>query len=224
MTQTAFATPRHRRRAYIFDLDGTLIDSLADISVALNAARGDLGMSFVDAKQVRTWVGDGLSTLCRRSAPEVDDTVLFRLAKHAAHHYAERPVVHTRTYSNILQLLNLLHSRGAPMAVLSNKPHALAVEIVARVDLAPYFAAVRGSQHEEDRKPDPRAAIEIIKSMHVAPNEVYMVGDSVVDIQTARNAGAKSVAVAWGFQNRDVLEAALPDFLVSDPLEIANLS
>jgi phosphoglycolate phosphatase len=110
-----------------------------------------------------------------------------------------------------------------PLAVLSNKPHALAVEIVARLGLAPYFTAVRGSQHEEDRKPDPRAAIEIIAAMHVAPEEVYMVGDSVVDIQTARNAGAKSVAVAWGFQNKDVLEAAEADFLVYDPLEIANL-
>lgn len=223
MTQTASATPRHRLRAYIFDLDGTLIDSLEDISVALNAARHDLGLSPVDANQVRTWVGDGLATLCRRSAPEINDTVLSRLVKRAAHRYAQRPVVHTRAYSNILQLLNLLQSRGAPMAVLSNKPHALAVEIVARLGLAPYFTTVRGSQREEDRKPDPRAAIEIIASMHVAPEEVYMVGDSVVDIQTARNAGAKSVAVAWGFQDRDVLEAAQPDFLVSDPLEIANL-
>jgi phosphoglycolate phosphatase len=223
MTQSTSATPRNRLRAYIFDLDGTLIDSLEDISVALNAARNDVGMLPVDANQVRTWVGDGLSTLCRRSAPEVNNTVLSRLVKRAAHHYAHRPVVHTRTYSNILQLLNLLQSRGAPLAVLSNKPHALTVEIVARLGLAPYFTVVRGSQHEEDRKPDPRAAIEIIAAMRVAPQEAYMVGDSVVDIQTARNAGAKSVAVAWGFQNRDVLEAAKPDFLVSDPLEIAKL-
>ncbi|HKQ47019.1 MAG TPA: HAD family hydrolase [Phycisphaerae bacterium] len=223
MTQTPSATPRDRRRAYIFDLDGTLIDSLEDISVALNAARSDLGLFPVDANQVRNWVGDGLSTLCRRSAPDVGDTVLSRLIERAAHHYAQRPVVHTGTYSNILQLLNLLQSRGAPLAVLSNKPHALAVEIVARLGLAPYFTAVRGSHHEKDRKPDPRAAIEIAALMHVAPEEVYMVGDSVVDIQTARHAGTKSVAVAWGFQNRDVLEAAQPDFFVSDPLEIANL-
>jgi phosphoglycolate phosphatase len=223
MTQSPSATSRNRPRAYIFDLDGTLIDSLADITAALNAARADLGMRPVEANQVRTWVGDGLSTLCRRSAPEIDETALSRLVKSAAHHYAQCPVVYTRSYSNILQLLNLLQSRRAMLAVLSNKPHDLAVEIVTRLELATFFAVVRGSRCEEDRKPDPHAAIDIITSMHVASDEVYMVGDSVVDIQTARNAGAKSVAVTWGFQNPDVLRAAQPDFLVSDPLEIANL-
>lgn len=223
MTQSASATPRHPLRAYIFDLDGTLIDSLDDISLALNAARAELGMSPVEANQVRTWVGDGLPTLCRRSAPEIDERALSRLVQRAADLYAHRPVVHTTMYPNILQLLNLLQSRQVPLAMLSNKPHALAVEIVARLNLASYFTVVRGSRHENDRKPDPRSVLEIAEKMHVAPEAVYLIGDSVVDIQTARNAGTKSVAVAWGFQNRDVLEAARPDFLVCDPLEIASL-
>ena len=223
MTQSTSATPLHRRRAYFFDLDGTLIDSLADISAALNAARAELGMSPAPADQVKSWVGDGLPTLCRRSAPDLDDKLLSHLVQRAAHHYNMRPVIHTATYSNILQLLNLLQSRQAPMAVLSNKPHALAVEIVVRLELAPFFAAIRGSRCEEDRKPNPRSALEIAESLRIAPLDTYLVGDSVVDIQTARNAGMKSVAVAWGFQDRDVLEAARPDFFVMDPLEIASL-
>ncbi len=224
MTQSSSKTPVRRPRAYIFDLDGTLIDSLEDISAALNAARGELGLGPVAANQVRSWVGDGLAVLCRRSAPEIDAAMHFRLVQLAARHYARRPVVHTAPYSNILQLLNLLQSGQTPMAVLSNKPHALAVEIVAQMNLSSYFAIVRGSRQEDDRKPDPRGVLEIVETMRIPPEEAYLIGDSLVDIQTARNAGTKSVAVAWGFQNRDVLEAAHPDFLVSNPLEIASLS
>jgi len=132
----------------------------------------------------------------------------------------QRPVVHTTPYPNILQLLKLLQSRSAPLAVLSNKPHALTVEIVTRLDMAFYFAVVRGSQREDDRKPDPRTALRIAEIFGTPPEDVYLIGDSRVDIQTARNAGMKSVAVTWGFQNRDDLEAAHPDFFVDDPLKI----
>lgn len=223
MTQITSSALINPPRAYLFDLDGTLVDSLDDISAALNAARDELGMPQVAPNQVRSWVGDGLSTLCRRSAPNVDVETQTRLVQLAAHHYSLRPVVHTAPYPNILQLLNLLQVRESPCAVLSNKPHALTVEIVTRLNLAPFFAVIRGAQREEERKPNPKVALQIIESWSYPLDRVYLVGDSVVDIQTARNAGLKSVAVTWGFQNRDVLEAAGPDFWVSDPLEIASL-
>lgn len=223
MTQSDSRTPARRPRAYIFDLDGTLIDSLEDISAALNAARRDLGLPPVSAIQVRSWVGDGLAALCRRSAPDGKAEMQFRLVQRSARHYAQRPVVHTAPYSNILQLLNLLQSRQSPMAVLSNKQDDLAVEIVALLKMSSYFDIVRGSRREEDRKPDPRGVLEIVQSLRIPPEQAYLIGDSVVDVQTARNAGTKSVAVAWGFQNRDALEAAHPDFFVSNPLEIAAL-
>jgi phosphoglycolate phosphatase len=223
MTQSAFSTPRDGPRAFIFDLDGTLIDSWSDIAMALNAARADLGLPSINVNQVRSWVGDGLLTLCRRSAPEFDEKALSRLVEHARQHYFCNPVVDTTVYPNILPLLNLLHSRGALLAVLSNKPHDLTLEIIARLELAPFFSVVRGSRSEEDRKPNPGSLLEIAALLNVAPAEVYLIGDSMVDIETARHAGAKSVAVTWGSQDQVKLAAARPDFLVFDPLEIASL-
>jgi phosphoglycolate phosphatase len=223
MTQITSTTPSHQPRGYLFDLDGTLVDSLRDITAALNAARSDLGMILVESNQVRSWVGDGLAALCRRSAPDADNATQTRLVQRAAQRYAERPVVDTAPYPNILQLLNLLRARSSAMAVLSNKPHALTVEILARLNLSSYFAVIQGSQREEERKPDPRAALRIAGTLGATPHDVYLIGDSRIDIQTARNAGMKSVAVTWGYQDRDVLTAADPDFCLDEPLKIAAL-
>jgi phosphoglycolate phosphatase-like HAD superfamily hydrolase len=161
MTQITSMSTSHAPCGYLFDLDGTLVDSLRDITAALNAARSDLGMIPVESNQVRSWVGDGLAALCRRSAPDADNATQTRLVERAAQRYAERPVVDTAPYPNILQLLNLLRARSSALAVLSNKPHALTIEILAHLNLSSYFAVIQGSQREEERKPDPRAALRI---------------------------------------------------------------
>jgi phosphoglycolate phosphatase len=209
--------------AFIFDLDGTLIDSLQDITSALNTALEELHRAPADAATVRSWIGDGLFTLCRRAVGEGDPALVATLVKSSGKHYVAHCVEQTRPYPKVLKMLDLLRARNAPMAVLSNKPHAVTVQIVRALGMDDYFADVRGCTVEEDKKPSPKNAIAIATALSVDPRCVFLVGDSPMDVQTARNAGMIAVAVTWGFRDRPELEAAHPDFFVDDPGEIPDL-
>jgi phosphoglycolate phosphatase len=211
-------------RALIFDLDGTLADSLEDIADALNAARAEVAaLSPVSSSQVMEWVGDGLPTLCRRACPEIDAARLERIISAASRHYARHCVHHTRLYPNILQMLRLLQARGVRMAVLSNKPHALTLAVVDQLAIAPFFHSVVGARDELHRKPSPVVPLEMARAMGVMPAEVCLIGDSEVDIQTARNAGMTIAAAAWGFRGEKKLRPAGPDWLLHDPMEVLSL-
>lgn len=210
--------------SFIFDLDGTLVDSLQDITDALNAALRDLNRAPASADQVRSWVGDGLTMLCRRALGGTSDPDLPRLVERASEQYQAHCVVHTRPYPNILKMLELLIAQGSPLAVLSNKPHAMTVEVIRVLKMDRYFVEVRGATSDEDRKPSPLAALELARRLERKPGDVFLVGDSLVDIETARRAGMKSVAVTWGFQGREFLAAERPDFLIDDPMKIFFLA
>lgn len=212
------------RTAFIFDLDGTLVDSLDDIAAALNHGLQAVGLDSAPIDEVLSWIGDGFNILCERAAPYADESVRARLRETAARRYAAHSLVHTRLYPNVLQLLALLNEGGHPKAILSNKPHAITVVIADGLGLTQHFIEVRGCLREADRKPSPRVALELAAALRRAPDEIIFVGDSVVDIETARNAGMKSAVVTWGFQKKIELEAANPDFLIESPLEIARLA
>lgn len=209
--------------AFIFDLDGTLVDSLQDISNALNSALRDLDLPQVDRDSVRQWVGDGLPTLCRRAQPRADKTVHERLIEHASNHYRRHCVRHTRPYPNILKTLDLLRGRGHKLAVVSNKPHELVEQTLRELRMTQFFDEVRGYLHERDKKPSPTVALQIATIFGCAPERVCFVGDSPIDIRTARNAGMIAMAVTWGFREIEELEAERPDYLVHSPDEIIEL-
>ena len=210
--------------AFIFDLDGTLIDSLRDTTNALNVALNQLHRASADVSMVRSWIGDGLLMLCRRAAGEDDPAVIATLAQLTSRQYQSHCVDHTRPYPKVLKMLDLLRARHMPMAVLSNKPHGVTVQIVRALGMDGYFAEVRGCAAEEDKKPSPKSAIAIASTLGVDPRRVFMVGDSPMDVETARNAGMIAVAVTWGFRDRPELKAVRPDFLVDDPDEIPDLA
>lgn len=209
--------------AYIFDLDGTLVDSLDDIADALNRALAENGLPTAPSDEVRGWVGDGLRTLCARAAPGLDPGQLERLVRSAESHYKRAVVVKTRPYPNILKMLDLLQSRSAKMAVLSNKPDALTREVVRQLNLDHFFSVVQGATTDESRKPSPDAALSIARGWGCAPGDIFFVGDSLIDIATAVNSGMVSVAVSWGFVPREKILSARPNFVVDDPLQIPNL-
>jgi phosphoglycolate phosphatase len=210
--------------AFIFDLDGTLVDSLQDITDALNAALNALHLTPAEPGMVRSWVGDGLLTLCRRAAKNDDPKMVAALVQTTSAHYQLHCAMHTRPYPKVLKMLDLLRDRNTPMGILSNKPHAFTVQLVKELGIDGYFAQIRGYQNEQDKKPSPRNAIAIAEALGVQPARVLMVGDSPMDVQTAHNAGMIAVAVTWGFRDRPELEASLPDFFVEDPGEIPNLA
>ena len=210
-------------RAIIFDLDGTLVDSLDDLSDALNASLKAIGGAQVDRNDVRGWVGDGLPVLCRRAWPDADDATLEKFVLMAAEQYRARCVAKTRPYGNILKMLDLLQARGVAMAVLSNKPHELTRRVVSELGMEKYFVEVRGYVTEAEKKPSPQAALSIADTFGMDPANIMLVGDSIVDIQTARNTGMTAVSVTWGFQEKIFLKSAGPDHFLDDPLEIFSL-
>ncbi len=208
------------KSAVIFDLDGTLVDSLEDIATALNTALAACGRAPATPPRVRTWIGDGLPTLCRRAAPDADAETLSALVEHARTAYHAHVCERTKPYPNVQRLLDRLKRDGTPIAVLSNKPHDLVVRVLLELDLADDFAEAFGYTGEQDKKPSPELALRLAARFQVEPRRVYLVGDSPVDVQTARNAKMRAVAATWGFCDEPDLFAAHPDFIIRDPLEL----
>lgn len=211
-------------RALLFDLDGTLVDSLNDIAHALNQALENIGRSRVDTARVRTWIGHGLPVLCHRAAafcgvPHASDQLLAE-ARRAYDACCTRT---TCLYPNVLKTLDLLNRAGVPMAVLSNKPDAFVDRIIAHLDLQKYFVAWRGYLTEADKKPSPRVALQLAERLGAAPNRVAFVGDSEVDIQTARNARMRSIAVTWGFEDREKILQKNPDWVVDEAFDLLKI-
>lgn len=214
----------------IFDLDGTLLDSLDDIRDALVATLGVAGDAAPDRDTVRRWIGGGARELvahalaARASAApvpaaaaeaEIDATLAaFRDRYHAA------PVVHSRLYDGVAEVLDALVAAGRPLAVLTNKPHALTQEIAAIVLARWPWRAIVGQRPGGPLKPDPAAAAPVLDALGVAPAACVMVGDSDIDVHAARAVGMRAVAVSWGFRPRAELVASTPDALVDAPHEL----
>ncbi|HVP12208.1 MAG TPA: HAD family hydrolase, partial [Phycisphaerae bacterium] len=162
-------------------------------------------------------------TLCRRAAGKTDSATIETLVQMTSWHYQAHCADHTRPYPKVLKMLDLLRARQTPMGLLSNKPHPSTLRLVKLLGIDGYFADVRGCADERDRKPSPKNALEIAATLDVEPSRVYLVGDSPMDVETARNAGMIAVAVTWGYRARPQLEASHPDFVVDDPGKIPDL-
>jgi phosphoglycolate phosphatase len=182
----------------IFDLDGTLIDSVGDIADALNRT---LGTTYADA-EVAKWVGSGVHELLRRAGATGD---LDEIAKRYRAAYAEAPVRHTRPYLRVKETLRAI---SAAKAVATNKPGTLSRTIVARLGLGSDFVVVLGEDDVGRRKPDP-LIVDVIRGKVGAPRaRTLYVGDSLVDLQTAANAGVDLCLVTWGYADPEAVRAA----------------
>jgi len=210
------------RRAVLFDLDGTLVDSLPDIAVALARALADHGLPAPPAELVRTWIGGGARTLIAHAvagAPALVDPLLARFRVH----YAAAPVVHTTLYDGVASVLDALVGASVTLAVLTNKPHELAVPICERLLGAWPFAAVIGHRPGEPLKPDPTVARALAERMVIPLEHCAVVGDAATDIATARAAGMRAVGVAWGYRPRAELVAAGAEWVAATPAELMPL-
>lgn len=207
-------------RALVFDLDGTLVDSLADIVLHLNSTLANRGLPTRTREEIREWVGYGADQLVIRAVPH-PEMVADTLAEFRAH-YRARPVVSTCVFPELAAVLDAI-SRGRKLAILSNKPHDLTVEVVDQLLGGWQFAVVAGQRNGKPHKPDPAALLDVCDELAVDPRECAMIGDSEVDIATARAAGVPSVAVSWGLRALDIIEAAEPDHLVHTPAQLAEL-
>jgi phosphoglycolate phosphatase len=209
--------------AIIFDLDGTLADSLGDIAAAMNHALVELGAAPHPTAAYRGFVGDGVERLAERALGPARQADRARAVSAYVRHYADHMLDTTRPYPGVAELLDALAERAVPMAVLSNKPEAATQRMVATLFARWRFVAVAGQRADVPRKPDPAAALALAAVLGRAPADVALVGDTAVDVATARAAGMVPVGSLWGFQDRAALEAAGATHLVTHPAELVAL-
>lgn len=207
-------------RACVFDLDGTLVDSLRDIAESLNACLELLGLPPHPVEAYRYMVGEGVPMLCRRAIGESHPHLVARLAELARARYRTRALQHTRPYDGVPELVARLGQSGVRLAVLSNKPHDLTERVVRAFWRNGPFDRIYGYIEEEYRKPSPKYLTRICRELGVPPGDTWVVGDTPTDVQTAQAAGAVPIGVTWGFRTRADLEAAGAARIVDHPDEL----
>lgn len=189
-------------KALVFDLDGTLIDSKMDLVNSVNATLREMKREALPKDVVASYVGSGAPVLIRRSlGGNPSEEELKRALAFFLVYYEEHKLEHTRLYPGVAETLAELKS--LPMSVLTNKPEKISVRILEGLGIAQYFRSVYGGNSFETKKPDPAGAKQIFSEFALKANETAMVGDSEVDVQTARNAGMASVIVNFGFGTHD---------------------
>lgn len=215
------------RRLVVFDFDGTLADTWRDIATALNETLVEVGLPEVHGPDVRQMIGDGARKLLLRAVPparrtpEEIDALYARFALRYEHCFLDT----TELYPGMAAALDEL--ADAELAIASNKPTRFLEPIVAGLGLKDRFRVALGGDALDVKKPDPRVVHSVVERVYGSGTrtvgeeiEVWMIGDSAVDIATGRDAGAGTIGCAWGLRGRDELRAAEPDFLLEDPTAI----
>jgi phosphoglycolate phosphatase len=206
----------------IFDLDGTLIDSKEDLSCAVNAVRAHLGFPPLSNETVYSYVGEGAPTLIRRAlGPDVSEEEINGAIAYFLAYYNDHMIDHTVLYPGVSETLYRLGAAGVKMAVLTNKPVRMSRAIVDALGVARHFERVYGGNSFEQKKPHPIGIATLLAEFSAAPSRSMMVGDSAVDIRTARNANVKACGVTYGFQP-ETLAAELPDLLFDRIEQLAD--
>lgn len=208
----------------IFDLDGTLLNTIEDLANACNYALTNLGYETHEVEKYKTFVGNGRYKLVERMLPKdhkgIED---IEKALNLFDSYYEKHMIDmTKPYDGIMDLLDCLINKGINIAVVSNKPHEFTTEVVKNY-FGDRFEVVYGHKKNTKEKPDPWAVLEVIEEFKVNKDECLYVGDSEIDINTAKNAGVKSVGVEWGFRGKGELESAGANYIVNKPEQILEI-
>ena len=211
--------------AVIFDLDGTLLDTLEDLADSMNAALAELNLPTHDVQAYRYFVGDGVDNLARRALPEGCRTgeMIARCIELMRSEYAGRWRNKTRPYDGVPEMLDELGRRGVSKAVLSNKPHDFTVMCVEQLLGSWSFDAVCGVDDGTPPKPDPAGALKIANALGVWPDEIIYLGDTNTDMQTAVAAGFYPVGALWGFRTAAELTESGAKTLLRHPADLIGL-
>ncbi len=212
-------------KAVVFDLDGTLVNSVDDLGSAVNRTLEANNFPTHALSEYNKFIGDGAEMMVRRALPEDkrDEETVKRCLKQFLDDYFENYTVHTKPYPGISGLLDALEKMNIRFAVLTNKPDEVSRKIVAELFPGRRFEVVVGQKEGLPRKPDPSGALLISKTLSVNPGDIVYLGDSGVDMQTARSAGMLPVGVLWGFRDFEELKNNGADILIEKPIDILEI-
>jgi phosphoglycolate phosphatase len=211
--------------AVIFDLDGTLLDTLADLTDAVNFGLEKLSAPPRTEKEIESFIGDGAPILISQALPEdsPDEARVQACLKQMMAFYGENWAQKTRPYEGIPEVLQAYASKNIPMAVLSNKPDEFVADMVDRFFPSKPFSHAWGIRGDGIKKPDPTVALEIAAAWRLPVDAIAFVGDSAIDIETARAAKMLKVAVTWGFRRAEALREYQPDRLFEKASDLLTL-
>ena len=209
-------------KAVIFDLDGTLVDSLQDLADAVNYGLEKMGYQKHETEEYKKFVGNGAVKLCERALAGYTDysEEIETLHKYFSEYYNEHCIDQSAPYEGISDLLSELKNNHILLAVASNKPDEFTKSIIEKMFRKDTFSVVYGKRPDKDTKPAPDIIFDILHDLGLTKDDVILAGDSNVDIMTAANAGIKSIGCTWGFRTSEELIEAGADFIVNSPEEI----
>lgn len=209
----------------IFDLDGTLLNTIDDLGEAANYALSQCGFPTHNISSYPQYVGNGVTKLLERILPKECRSVenIEKLRTHFIEYYNSHDTIHSKPYQGIPELLKVLSQRGIKLAVASNKYHEAVVRLINHYFPNETWVAVEGHKEGYQVKPDPSIVFDILLKSPTPKDKVLYIGDSGVDMDTARRAGVESVGVTWGFRSASELRSHQANHIISTPSEILNL-
>ncbi len=212
-----------KKRGIIFDLDGTLLDTLEDIAISTNFVLQKFEKKRIPVEDYRYLVGEGALKLMQDILPDASDEEIKKALAMYEKHYFVQYNKNTKLYDGISKLLTFLQKRGFKMAILSNKPNSFtklcAIKYLRNWD----FKVVYGIRDKVARKPDPAGAVEIMKELHIKPEECLFMGDTKIDMLTAKSANIDSIGVLWGFRDKKELIENGAKYVVAHPNDVIRL-
>lgn len=214
--------PKKKYQGIIFDLDGTLLNTLEDLADSMNLVLSQLGFPTHPIPSYRFFVGDGMETLAERALPETaqNSTAINQCVKLMKEIYGQHWKDKTRPYNDILPLLSELRDKRIVLGVVSNKPHASAVMVTTHFFSEKIFTVILGARENIPKKPDPIGALEAAALMGLIPERIIFVGDTGTDMRTAVGAGMFPVGVNWGFRHEKELIVNGCQKIIANPLEL----
>ena len=209
---------------YIFDFDGTLVNSLPSITYFANKALNKYGLPSIPMERYKTLVGNGAIKLTQRMLKEVgaDDSMFDKVYHEYYNTYDENFSYLTEPYEGIVDMLKELKTRGYKTAIVSNKPHVTTVKICEEL-FGDLIDVCRGQIENCPIKPDPTAVLEIIEQLGSKKDECVYCGDTITDMETGKNAGLFTIGVLWGFRDLEEIKSGKPQMIVSNPSEILEI-
>lgn len=210
-------------KACIFDLDGTLTDTLESLAFSVKETLKEMGLPQITTDECRSFVGNGARYLMERALEAAGDRELSRIEEGMEVYgriFDENCTYLVTPYEGITETLKQMKDKGIKLAVLSNKPHQQTQKVVERIFGEDVFDCVQGQKEGIARKPDPDGIYRLLEEMQAGREECLYVGDSEVDVETGRNAGVRMVGVSWGFRSREVLRAAGAGTIIDSPEEL----